>query len=74
LHIDHNQRGARRNEIVVHVLAAMPRHHAVGNRLRYNHFVHRNGLPSSAGDYAAGKGVRATVRRQYGKAVNRRQM
>ena len=47
----------RRIEIVVHVLAAVPRHHAVDNRLRNRDFVHRKALRCQELNYAAPDGA-----------------
>ena len=47
LHVDHDQRGARRIEIVMDVLAAAPRNHAIDDRLRNGDLVHRRLLVTS---------------------------
>ena len=57
LHVDHDQRGPRRIEIVVDVLAAAPRNHAIDDRLRNGDLVHQGLLLITGGDSsAAGSG------------------
>ena len=49
LHVDHDQRGARRIEIVMDVLAAAPRNHAIDDRLRNGDLVHQRLLVIAGG-------------------------
>ena len=56
LHVDHDQRGARRIEIVVDMLAAAPRDHAIDDRLRNGDLVHQRLLVIVGGASCAGVG------------------